>query len=186
MGILKKWIRLEGLSIVSRRLLYIVAGILVICLHGEMRNWIHVVVGVAILLITGSMFAQAIRRKSYRVQGDRRLPTAAVGFILGVMILVRQHGAIPLIAIAWGLNGLNSGITELDHAIYALQRHERFAGKLAHGLLETALALMLVFDPYEKIGEHILILGIEMIVQALAATDEYTHTAPQTKEKSRE
>lgn len=119
------------------------------------------------------MLVNGIHDKTYEVKGDRSIPTAVVGLALGVMVLVREQNSIPFIAIAWGISGLGGGITELDHALYGILHKEPCKIKLIHGLLETVLALLLIFDPYEKIGEHIVILGLEMLVQAAAGNGEH-------------
>lgn len=47
--------------------------------------------------------------------------------------------------------------------------------KLIHGTLETLLALALIFNPYHSLGKHIVILGLEMIIQAFTGKDEFVH-----------
>ena len=45
--------------------------------------------------------------------------------------------------------------------------NKKFIGKFIHAIIETSLSILLVFNPFEKVEEHIIILGIEMIIIAL-------------------
>ena len=160
MGILKKWLKLEGLPLVAQRLLFFFCGLLIISMSRELTTYVHYVVGGMMFIVCMLMLVSSLQEQSYRREGDHSLPTAVVGVILACIIIVRQHGAIPFIAVAWGINGLRGGIESISHALYAAGHKEPWIGHLVHGLFETVLALMLVFDPQEKIGEHIVILGL--------------------------
>ena len=138
-----------------------------------LSSYVHYVVGTAALVVSLELLYEAIREKSFTRMDDTRLATAIIGLLLGVLIIIKQHNSIPLIAVAWGLSGLAGGVTELTHASYAIAHRERFALKLIHGLIETTLALILIFDPHEAIRDHIFILGLEMLVQAFAAQHEH-------------
>lgn len=172
MHILKRWISIDGLPHALERLLLIVMGLVVILLREHFTSYIHIIVGVVMVLLCAVMLHESMSEKSYRSRHDRKLPTAIVGLVLGVLILWHEDNSIPFLAIAWGISGLESGITELDHAVYRIAHRQHCAYHLVHGFIETVLAILLVFDPVEKIGEHILILGLEMLVHALTVREE--------------
>jgi len=174
MHIIRKWISIDGLPYALGRVLLVVLGITVILMRNSFTAYVHIIVGAAMLVLCTAMLCDTLWEKSYRNRHDRKLPTALVGLVLGVLILINEENSIPFIAVAWGISGLESGITELSHAIYNIVHHRRSAYHLIHGLIETVLAVLLVFDPVEKIGEHIFILGLEMLAHALTTreTDE--------------
>ena len=180
MSMLKRWISLEGLPRISRRILLLVLGILVLLLRDHLTGMIHIVVGVAIIVITLMMLITTIREKNYDDPKDPRLTMSVIGLILGLMILGHpKQDSIHFIGIAWGLQGLSSGVHELHLAFCAFRRKQKFLVALIHGGIETCLSMMLVFNPLEEISMHVLVLGIEMIIQALEfpALTESTHTS---------
>ena len=177
MSAVKKWISLQGLPVMLRRLLLIGLGLWVFIYPEVLKDHVHFVVGSAALLISLGMLTGVLGDKGYDDPNDTRLPASLLGLALGAMILIRKHDSIPFIAIAWGLQGMSSGVTELHHAFCRKRRHQRFVAALLHGLLETVLSLLLVFDPMEEIELHIVLLGAEMMVQGFETTRKHTTEA---------
>ena len=96
-----------------------------------------------------------------------KIPENIVVMILGIMTLFKHDNAISFIAIVWGISGLSKGIKELNVAAFNKLNNKKFIGKFIHAIIETSLSILLVFNPFEKVEEHIIILGIEMIIIAL-------------------
>ena len=120
-----------------------------------------------ILIVTGLIhiiFASYLKEKSLE---SMKIPEYIVVMILGIMTLLKKNDAISFIAIIWGISGLRKGIKGLNVAIYNKVNNKRFVGELIHAIIETLLSILLVFNPFEKVEEHIIILGIEMIIMSL-------------------
>lgn len=171
MHIIKKWIKTDGLPHAIERALLVILGIALIFMRDHFTAIVHIIVGAVMIVLCGMMLWESVSEKTYKNRHDKKLPMALVGLVLGVLILWHEDNSVPFIAIAWGISGLESGVTELDHAIYAIAHREKSAYHLIHGAIEIVLSLLLVFDPVEKIGEHIVILGLEMLVHAFTARE---------------
>ena len=81
--------------------------------------------------------------------------------------LFKGQNAISFIAIIWGITGLRKGVKGFNIALYNKVNNKQYIGKLVYAIIETALSILLVFDPFEKVEEHLVILGFEMIIIAL-------------------
>ena len=110
MSAIKQWISLQGLPAMVRRTILVVVGILVLRLRTGLAGNIHYVVGTAVLLISAGMLTGVLRSHGYDDPKDYRLAASLLGLVMGLMLLTRRNGSITFIAIAWGLQGMSSGI----------------------------------------------------------------------------
>ena len=96
-----------------------------------------------------------------------KIPENIVALLLGIMTLFKGQNAISFIAIIWGITGLRKGVKGFNIALYNKVNNKQYIGKLVYAIIETALSILLVFDPFEKVEEHLVILGFEMIIISL-------------------
>ena len=108
-----------------------------------------------------------IKNKEYKTLETMKIPENIVALLLGIMTLFKGQNAISFIAIIWGITGLRKGVKGFNIALYNKVNNKQYIGKLVYAIIETALSILLVFDPFEKVEEHLVILGFEMIIIAL-------------------
>lgn len=88
-------------------------------------------------------------------------PGRAVLFLaLGISILLNSSEAIGVIGAIWAMISLNEAAEEINEAA----ENKHFAPLQAvMTVISIALAVMLLFDPFEHFVTHVRILGLEMI-----------------------
>lgn len=63
----------------------------------------------------------------------------------------------------WGLHGLVKSANYLNIALYNVCDKEKWITILIKSMIEFGLSLILVFDPFGKLGYHIFILGLQLV-----------------------
>lgn len=149
------------------QIILIIVGLLNIICAGFLKEKLSIIIGVTTIAISIINLIRNINKKEYKTLDIIKLPEIIVTIILGIMMLLKQKNAISFIAIVWGISGLRKGIKGFNIAIFNKLNNKKFVARLIHASIETILSILLVFDPFEKVEEHIILLGIEMIIIAL-------------------
>ena len=84
-------------------------------------------------------------------------------FIMGAAFVLQGSKALGPIGTTWAIIGIRKASISLGTAIQKIDQKERFAAPILEFLLRITLALILLFDPFEKFSTHIMILGFELI-----------------------
>lgn len=152
---------------IIRQIIFFIVGIMNIIFASLLREKLPMIIGFA-SIITGTIsFIKNMIKKEYETLETMKIPRDIVISILGIIILLKKENAIPFIAIAWGILGLLRGSKELNVAVYNKVHKKTFLLELVHSVLELVFSMLLIFDPFEKIEEHLVLLGIEMVIGSL-------------------
>ena len=130
-------------------------------------NEIPIIIGTIIIIMSVISIIISIMKKEYKTLETNILASGIVSFLLGIMVLINNQNSIPFIAIVWGILGLKKGVKGLNIALYNKANKKKYIIELIHSIIETILSILLIFNPFEKFEEHLIILGIEMIVSSL-------------------
>ncbi len=97
-----------------------------------------------------------------------RVTRSLMIIVVGMITVIKGEGALPFIGVSWGLLGLykSAGIFENAAEEWNADRNVSWA-ELAETAVETVLSCVLLFEPVEKLGTHIYLLGMQNIVFAL-------------------
>lgn len=149
------------------QIILIIVGLVHIIFASYLKEKLAIITGITTINISIINLIRNIKDKEYKTLETMKIPENIVVMILGIMTLFKHDNAISFIAIVWGISGLSKGIKELNVAAFNKLNNKKFIGKFIHAIIETSLSILLVFNPFEKVEEHIIILGIEMIIIAL-------------------
>ena len=152
------------------QIILIIVGMVNIICAGFLKEKLSIITGITTITISIINLIRNIKKKEYKTLDTIKIPENIVTIILGIMMLLKQKDAISFIAIVWGISGLRKGIKGFNVAIFNKLNNKKFVKELIHASIETILSMLLVFDPFEKVEEHIIILGIEMVISALKIT----------------
>ena len=151
----------------SKNILSVIIGILTIIFAHSLIGIIPIILGSFSILRGAIGLFINIKEKEYATLETHKIPINIISIILGIMILVNDHNAIPFIAIVWGVSGLRSAGNGLNISLYNKSQGQKYIPELIHSIIEIALCTLLIFNPFEKIEEHLIILGIQMIVNVI-------------------
>ncbi len=159
----KKKILIEKLN----TLILILIGFLNIVYANKLTSILPIIIGTMMILTSGITLIYNIWQKEYQSLETMKIPENIVTIILGISILFKGNNAIPFISIIWGISGLRKGTKGLDVALYNKVHKNKFLGELLHAIFEIVISILLIYNPFEKITEHLVLLGIEMIINSI-------------------
>lgn len=144
--------------------IFIIIGIMNIIYASTLKTILPTILGFATIITSSISLINNIIEKEYKTLDTMKIPSNAVYIIVGLTILFKGENAIPFIAIVWGMSGLRKGTKELNVAIYNKVHKNRFLGELIHSIFELTISILLIYNPFTKLEEHLILLGIEMII----------------------
>ncbi len=158
----------RGIGAYISAILIILNGVICIVNHQQIYKWIPSLCG-AILLIKGIiMLIEGIRAKDYATLEGEKFERAIVIIAIGIGIIIRQSDALFIVGVFWGLEGLNKATNYLNEGLYYFTRKEKFIFPMSKAIIEFVLSSILIFDPFSKIAEHIVILGLELVLEGVS------------------
>ena len=145
--------------------LYIALG--AVCAAARIESVLPYVVGGGLLAISLVRFIFAIIEKEYRNTKSNRTASALILIGLSVMILIEHEWAHTFIPIVWGVLGLCEGAHAFNHALSRISRGMRSSYYIIKGIVEVAVAFLLLYKP-EEYGElHIIVFGVSLIIDGI-------------------
>ena len=149
------------------QIILIVVGLIHIIFADYLKEKLTIITGITTINISLINLIRNIKKKEYKTLDTMKIPENIAALLLGIMTLFKGQNAISFIAIIWGITGLRKGVKGFNIALYNKVNNKQYIGKLVYAIIETALSILLVFDPFEKVEEHLVILGFEMIIISL-------------------
>ena len=117
-----------------------------------------------ILLIKGLIqFFEGYTNRDYDSLEKTNMEKSFILIAIGIGILIKRSDALFIIGMFWGLHGLTKSSNYLNLALYKFYNKDRWILILLKAIIEFVLSIILVFDPFGKLGHHITILGLELI-----------------------
>lgn len=152
---------------IARQIILVIVGVTNILFSNILREELPYIIGITGIIISVLALIKNIRKKEYKTLDTMKIPMNVVGIILGIMILLNGENAVPFIAIVMGISGLQKGTKLLNIAIYNKVHNKRFILELLYSISEIILSILLIFNPFEKLEEHLILIGINMVISSL-------------------
>ena len=151
----------------NKMMIYFILGIIVIIFRDELKKYLYLVVGIPMLILAIEGLTYELFTKSY-LRKHNHLGQEILSFILALIIILFLDNDLNLICIIWGIIAILSSTKEFSETIYdlALKRSFLLILKLFEAILQTIFAIMLMIEPEEHIDFHLILLGIEMELEA--------------------
>ena len=136
----------------------------------------HITVILPYLLGAAMILAGLVRCAVYAQSGagsDRGAADLSYGLVLlimGAVFVVQGPNALGPLGTTWAIIGIRKASKSLERAVRQARLRRGFLAPAVEFLVRLTLALVLLFDPFEKFSTHILILGIELIVISIRLT----------------
>lgn len=146
-------------------ILIILNGIICLIFHNHILNLLPTLCALVIILEGLVQFVEGIKNKDYASLEKINLEKSIVFMAIGIGILFRQNNALFIIGIFWGLSGLSKATHSLNVTLYNIFHKEKFLLTAVKSILEFSLSLLLIFDPYHSVGHHVIILGLELLLE---------------------
>lgn len=152
---------------------YFVVGVLCVSITSYITVVLPYIVGAIMMLVGISGFIISLVRRDYKNIKTNKIATYILTVLLGAMVILEeidpQIDPIMLISIIWGVFGLFEGAHAFNHAITRITKSERCVYFLIKGIVECAVAFMMLYRPesHEAHFFHIVVFGISLIIDAV-------------------
>lgn len=85
-------------------------------------------------------------------------------FIMGIAFLLKGSSSLEVLGITWAFIGIRKASKSLNAAIRQFFcKNNNCVIPMIEFFVRITLALLLLFNPIEKISNHVIILGLEII-----------------------
>ena len=118
-----------------------------------------------IMLIAGIVHGAAyLRDKRFLEDESQGIGPDIILAVMGVAFLCAGSEAVGLMGVVWGIIGLRKAAGTIDQALRRMYRHQPALLLAVEAAIRIVLALALLFDPFEKVSSHIVLLGLELVL----------------------
>lgn len=156
----KKWKILNSILMIAN-------GVICIMFSEKLLYALPTICGL-VMVIKGLIgIVRGINNRDYASLERVGLERAIVVLLVGIGIIVRQGNALFIVGVFWGLYGLRKAADYLNEGLYRRYNNERYIRLILKAIAESVLSIILIFDPYTSIGHHVVILGVELILDSV-------------------
>ncbi|MDO5516161.1 MAG: hypothetical protein Q4F66_01325 [Clostridium sp.] len=145
----------------------ILNGVICILFTEDVLNFLPTICAIAMMSIGVTRFISGLKNKDYLSLEQVDMEKSIVIFIVGIGVMIRQENALFIVGVFWGLHGLLKASNYLNEALYYMSIKEKFLVSLFKAVIELILSIILIFDPFSSIEHHIVILGVEIIMDTI-------------------
>ena len=144
-------------------ILVIVNGLICIVYGNKLLPLLPIVCG-SILLVKGLIqLSEGIVNKDYASLEKTNMEKSFISIAIGLGVLIKRSDALFIVGMFWGLHGLIKSSNYLNIALYNFHNRDKWILVLIKAIVEFGLSVALIFDPFGKLGHHIVILGLELL-----------------------
>lgn len=110
------------------------------------------------------------RKRGFLTWTSTQLARGLILLIMGSVFILQGGKSLGPMGTTWAIIGIRKASRSLDKAVQSMHQKEHFAAPLLLFFVRITLALLLLFDPFEKFSTHIMILGLELIAVSIRFT----------------
>lgn len=150
-----------------RSFIFPVIGIICILWAGHIAWALPYLLGSAMAMVGVLMEIIYFKDRRFLDQNSEELVYGIVMLIMGLAFIFQGANALGPIGTTWAIIGIRKAAKSLNQAVQQIYMKKHFAVPAIEFLIRIMLALVLLFDPYEKFSTHIMILGLEILVSSV-------------------
>ena len=143
--------------------LFPIIGLVCVLLPRQVTSVLPYLLGGAMTLAGAFSVWADLQGRKMRAHDSCALAHGIILLIMGAAFVLQGANALGAMGTTWAILGIRRAARSLETVLRRIDREERFAAPLIEFFLRITLALVLLFDPFEKFSAHIVILGLELI-----------------------
>jgi len=148
--------------VLIKPIIYIITGLLIIILSEKIVNYLPYVVGSIMILVNVEAIIVNI------IEHDHENIGYKLGIIvLGILIITAASRDFEAICVIWATISIINGGRSLMRSIFNIKKSWINILGLALAILSIVLSIFLILDPLEHVTTHIVLLGIEIILDGI-------------------
>lgn len=150
--------------------LFPIIGVICIFLPEYVTKGLPYLLGGAMVIDGVVQTAIYINGKTFLSDSSNKLAHGLVLLIMGSAFIIQGSNSLGPMGITWAIIGIRKASRSLSGTIRSIQQKNHFLAPFALFAVRITLALLLLFDPFEKFSTHIMILGMELIAVSIRFT----------------
>jgi len=151
---------------------YLVGGILILILGEAVEQYVYLIVGFDILLVSLLELVREIIRREYKYSNNH-IGTSIFSFIAGILILTIFHENIYKVSVMWAVVTVVNSTMEINEGLHEINEKKAFSMvNVIFALAEIVFSILLLIEPEENVEHfhtHVILLGIGFILEATEA-----------------
>lgn len=147
-----------------RNYIFPVIGVILIIFAEHITRLVPYILGGAMVLVGILKGIAYLRNKRFLDHISDEAGNGVVLFIMGTAFLIQGENSLVPLGITWAIIGIRKASKSLNSAIQQIYLKKCFTASVLEFVIRIALALVLLFRPFEKFSAHVAILGMELIV----------------------
>ncbi len=168
----KKVLKIARALSLVRTIAYLATGILILVLEEQIENYIYLIVGFNLLLVSLAELMKEFVRRGYKASYNH-IGTALFGLVASILILTSFHDDVYQVSVMWAVATVVSSTMEINEGLHEIHEKKSFALiNLAFAVAEIVFSILLLMEPEENVEHvhtHIILLGIGFILEASEA-----------------
>lgn len=170
---------------INMMIIYLIVGIITIIFRNDLLEYLHLLVGISMLVLGLQALFLDIYFKTYQKENNK-IGLDLVRVVLSIIIITAFHDDLILVCVCWAIIAILSSCVVLSRSIHSMFKKEFFIFEMLFSIAEITFAIILISDPFEHVTFHIVILGVEFILESISILIDLLYTKVGLKNKKRE
>lgn len=148
-------------------MLMIINGLLCLIFPHKILQLLPTISGLTIIIKGIFNFIVEFKNGGHKLLENLDFEKSIVSIAVGLGILIKQQDSLFLIGVFWGLEGLSYSTHLLNELFYRIHNNKKYYLLLIETIIEFSLSILLIFEPYHSVEHHIILLGLELLLESL-------------------
>ena len=159
-----------------KRFLFPTLGVICILFAEHITLVLPYLLGGAMVIVGVLIGINCLHGRRFLNQHSDESAHGVVMLIMGIAFIIQGANALGPLGTTWAVIGIRKASKSLNQAIRQIYRKKHFLAPILEFLIRISLALILLFDPFEKFSTHVVILGLELIATSFPFTKSFPPT----------
>ena len=166
---LKKILKIARALSIVRTIAYLVGGILILSLNEKIEDYIYLIVGIDLILVSSLELMKEIVDRDYK-EAHNHIGTAIFTIVVGILILTLFKDSIYKVSVMWAVATVVNSTMEINEGLHEIHQRRAFSIiNLLFALTEIVFSILLLIEPEENAEHfltHIYLLGVGFILES--------------------
>lgn len=167
---LKKILKIASTLSIFGTLFYLVGGILIFLMTGQVAEYIYLIVGIDMIIVATLDLMKEIVNRKIR-ESYNHIGTAIFTIIVGILILTVFRDNIYRVSVMWAVVTVVNSMIEINEGLHEMHERKVFAFiNFVFAILEIIFSIWLLIEPEENeehLLTHIYLLGTGFLLEAV-------------------
>lgn len=169
---LKKILRIARALSALKTVFYLIGGILILFSRDQMLNYIYLIVGIDLILVSSFELMKELVDKEYK-ESNNHIGTAAFTMVVGILILTLFHENVYRVSVMWAVATVVNSTMEINEGLHEISKRKAFSiVNLVFAVVEIVFSILLLIEPEENAEHylvHVILLGVGFLLEASEA-----------------